>query len=455
VTTILFLLAHVPLALALKRSPMAAAVHPLITVLFGLWWSSFGTRLERLAAVAAYVAGAEVLWRMTDASPLWEFGKYATIVLLATAWLQRRRLRVPRFALLYFLLLLPSVPFTVASLGGWDARVQLSFNLSGPLALAVCTAYFSNLHLDHAQRRRIFVAVVAPLISVAAISLLGIFTSDTLAFRTQSNADASGGFGPNQVSAALGLGALIGLLALLDAPSTATFKAVMLAVITLLGAQSALTFSRGGVYNAVAAAGVACVFLVRDRRSRRTLALATIVLAVTVDYFVLPQLDQMTGGALGSRFENFDPTGRDEILRADLNVFAANPVLGVGPGRALSLRDVSYTTAAHTEFSRLLAEHGALGLGAIALLFVMALRHVRKERAPRMAGIAAALVTWTFIYMLHAGMRLVAPSFIFGLSAAHLLAAGEAIRRAPPKVRPYRTTWAQAAPVTPQGVVLP
>ena len=171
-----------------------------------MWWSALGHRKERLAYVAAYVAGAEVLWRMTGGSPLWEFGKYATVGVLALAWLQRQRMSLSRQAFAYLLLLLPAVPLTIANLSAWDARVQLSFNLSGPLTLSVCTSFFSNLKLDAGERRVLFLSLIGPLIGVAALSLSGIATNQELAFRTQSNADASGGFGPNQVSAVLGLG---------------------------------------------------------------------------------------------------------------------------------------------------------------------------------------------------------------------------------------------------------
>ena len=66
-----------------------------------------------------------------------------------------------------------------------------------------------------------------------------------------------------------------------------------------------------------------------------------------------------------------DTTGREDIARADLEVWFDNPVLGVGPGVAKEYRAATFgrAAAAHTEFTRLLAEHGILGLVALIILY--------------------------------------------------------------------------------------
>src|SRR5215212_5421371 len=79
---VVFLIAHIPLAFLLRQSAALATLHALATLGIGLLWACFDRRQERTVYVIAYITGAEVLWRMTDARVFWEFGKYA-IVLIA------------------------------------------------------------------------------------------------------------------------------------------------------------------------------------------------------------------------------------------------------------------------------------------------------------------------------------------------------------------------------------
>ena len=74
--------------------------------------------------------------------------------------------------------------------------------------------------------------------------------------------------------------------------------------------------------------------------------------------------------------------------------------------------------AAHTELTRLLAEHGLLGAGAVTLLFVMAFRALQGARAMRDKALVAALLAWSLLTMSHMAMRIVAPSLVFGLAFA-------------------------------------
>ena len=74
---IVFLLAHAPAAVVMKLMPVLGTAHALGTLLVGLALCLAGRRFDRVAAWGAYVAGAEVIWRMTRADVFWEYGKYA------------------------------------------------------------------------------------------------------------------------------------------------------------------------------------------------------------------------------------------------------------------------------------------------------------------------------------------------------------------------------------------
>jgi hypothetical protein len=427
-----FFAAHVPLALLAHQFELIATLHALITIGVGLWWaaSSNSRRLDRVAYVVAYIVGAEVLWRMADARVFWEVGKYATVAIFVVAMIKNRRLRGPISILAYFLLLLPSAVLTFMQEDLLWFTLHLRFNLSGPLALLASAWFFSNLKLSAGQLQRLFIALIAPTISIAVITLFMTVTAASIKFVDESNHATSGGFGPNQVSTALGFGALLALFCALNRKSSKWFRALMFCAMTFLAVQSALTFSRGGLYTAAGAAVAAFFYLSRDPHSRLSLIIVSVFLFVMVSYVVLPRLNAFTGGALSTRFQNTDLTGRANLVEGDLDLWAENPILGVGPGQAMSYRKSGKRwSAAHTEFSRLLAEHGAFGLAALLLFLVSGARNLRRARGFKSKAMTAAMMGWSCLYMLNAAMRLAAPAFAFGLSFATLLPEENAKRR--------------------------
>ncbi|RMG45457.1 MAG: hypothetical protein D6723_18420 [Acidobacteria bacterium] len=418
---ILFLGAHVSLALLMHKLPLAATVHALGTLLVGLIWATSGKRIERVVYIGAYIVGAEVLWRMTHAHVFWEYGKYATALIFILAMLRRGRLKGPLLPFLYFLLLLPSAIFTVENLGLHQARQQLSFNLSGPFSLFVCAWFFSHIKLTKSQFYRMSLAMIGPATGIVSIAIYATLTASNIYFTESSNPLTSGGFGPNQVSSILGLSAFLALLYVIDAKRGDKLRRIMLLAMMVFAVQSALTFSRGGLFMAAASAVAASFFLMRDRRARINLIMLAGVVFLVAHFFVLPALDAFTGGTLSARFQDFDPTGRDKIVRADLRIWANHPLLGVGPGMARYYRAFYYRgAAAHTEFTRLLAEHGALGLIALLLLLICGWRNFLRARSNRGQAIVTSMMGWAFLFMLINAMRLVAPSFAFGLGFAEL-----------------------------------
>ncbi|MGQ9525959.1 MAG: hypothetical protein ACUVTZ_14135, partial [Armatimonadota bacterium] len=93
VTWLLFAMAHVPLALAMREARYVATAHAVLTLLLGLVFTLSRRRTDLPPAfAAAYIVGAEVLWRATGARVFWEYGKYAVTLILAVGILRRRTL---------------------------------------------------------------------------------------------------------------------------------------------------------------------------------------------------------------------------------------------------------------------------------------------------------------------------------------------------------------------------
>lgn len=418
---LVLLAAHIPLALVIAQSPIISTLHAIAVFIIGLWVAVMGRRLEHLAYVTAYITGAEVLWRMTGAYVPWEFGKYGVAALFLISMARYSRLHGPMLPFLYFIFLVPSSALTLISEPLGAARQQISFNLSGPFALMVSALFFSHLKLDGEQMQWLRLAFIAPIIGIAVIALSSTLTNPELVFTGESNNATSGGYGPNQVSAALGLGAMLLLFFLIEAQASNFIRIVLFLTMLVLATQSAMTFSRGGLYNAVGGIVVGFLFLARDMRSMVKIVLIASLLIGTATLYVIPRLDDFTDGALTRRFESTDPTNRDHIVDADLQIWKEHPLLGVGPGQGPNYRKaIFYGAVAHTEFSRLFAEHGFLGFISLLLLFFMGAQTIFQSTGIKAKAAKASVLTWSVLYMLNAAMRLAVPSFLFGLAFTNL-----------------------------------
>lgn len=420
---LVFLIAHLALAILMSQSNLVATGHALLTLGAGFWFAATTRQPERIAYIVAYITGSEVLWRMTQAQIFWEFGKYSIVIILLVSILRSGQMRGVALPFMYFALLLPSTILPMENTTTDELRGHLSFNLSGPLALALCVWYFSQSRYPKSVFYPTLLMLIAPIAGIGAVTLLGTFKASVLKFGNESNFATSGGFGPNQVSAILGLGVLAIFLFLLTEQKSRWLKPVLFVLMMGLAAQSAMTFSRTGLYNAGVAAAAALFYLVRDARARMKLIGLLILGFLVVNFVLLPKLDEFTSGTLLKRFQSTSLTGRDTIIKADLQIWSDHPVFGVGPGRANPYRATMYReSAAHTEFSRMVAEHGVFGFLSLVLLFYMGFRNLRRPQSPQAKAFAVALTCWSFGFMLVTAMRMAAPCAILGLGCVYLFA---------------------------------
>jgi O-antigen ligase len=368
--------------------------------------------------LVAYVTGAELLWRGTQASVFWEYGKYATSVLLVLQMLKQGSFfKSDKRPFVYFVLLLPSI----SVLEVFD-RQGIAFNLSGPFALAVSAMFFSRVSLSPTHIRRVLVAALAPIVGLGALASYLTFSADSIMFTGESIRATAAGIGPNQVSSILGLGSLIAFLYLSADRRNKSLRFLMISLVIGLLAQAALTFSRGGVCAALLTGIVAVFYLFRDRSSRFAIVVAATVVLLLLYFVILPALDDFTSGTLGARYRDFDPTGRQKIMQADLLAFRENPLLGVGPHGSKAYHSILFRfSSTHTEYTRLLAEHGTLGLFSLMILVWMSLKRFLNGSKPRSKALACSFTAWALLFMWHSAMRLVAPCFLFGLGSAEMV----------------------------------
>lgn len=415
---------HIPLGIVVYSAGPLAVLHPIAVLAVGLYWAvRRETRLDRVAIAIAYLIGCEVLWRMAQVPVWWEFGKYGAVAIALVALVRRSSYSTPALPLVYLAALIPACVLTFVDVNPEEARAIMSSTMSGPFLLFVSCWFFSHVSFTPAQLRRTFFAIVIPLLSVGFATLFFTVTAEDIQFTGESNFATSGGFGPNQVSSLLGLGAFAALFCLIAFRNSTRYRLFALLAALFLSAQSVMTFSRGGIYNA--AAGILAVVVLEFKEPsvaiKRIAPLVGLVAVFLI--FVFPLLNSFTGGSLQERFEDTGTTNRTEIVETDLYIFLDNPILGTGVGGAYADREhfLGHKAMSHTEFTRLLSEHGFFGVVAmICLLSTIVVNFKRQTTVLGMATVAGVAV-WCIVFMLNAGMRLAAPSFLWGLTFATIV----------------------------------
>lgn len=408
-------LAHAVLGAMLIGSSLAT---PIATLALGAGLVLAIRNPENGPYVAAYAAGSELVWRMSQADIPWESAKYVAILALMASLRQNFRWTpITTLAVSYFALLLPSVLLTFQELPLHDARTRTAFNLSGPATIMIAVAAFSCLPLEQFRPLRLLGAFLIPIFGVSSKIFLGIAQTEEIVFEAEASFATSGGYGPNQVATLLGGATLACVLVGLQTRNR-SYRALFLALAGGLLVQGVLTFSRGGVYAALLAVAVLMIHLLLRPRQAARLFPVVIALGLVLWFFVLPRADAWTGGMLSERFQSFDPARRQQLATSDFELFSEHPLAGVGPGMAAYKRRepslIGY--AAHTEITRAISEHGTLGILSILCLLTASGMAYLRAPSPGTRAWVASLVAWALANTMTAAMRLSVVPFILGLA---------------------------------------
>lgn len=413
---LLFFFLQAVLALVIRQSNTVSTLHAYATIAAGLFFLVTDKEPNRLIYWMGYVAGAELLWRGTGANVFWEMGKYGIILISALGCLKNFSKHPFNFSLIpYFLLLVPAV-FLMPSFN----RETVAFALAGPFAIVASSIFFSRLEINTAQLKTLLLTVVASVLTFSILALVGLIDAEVIEFNSASNLFASANTGPNQVSSVLSLGAFAAFIYAFLEKEQKFLRFLVIALGIGLFVQITLTFSRGGLYTLAGAVAMGGFFFIRDQKARRSYILIVLASFLVFYFLLFPALEQFTSGALGARLRDTEPTGRIEIIQSDLEVFMENPVFGIGLGQS-NYEHARYfrVSNAHTEYSRMLAEHGTFGLiSLLILLWVLGLKFLHKNE-PVSKAVIVACMTWGLLFMAHSATRLVAPSFLIGLAFAH------------------------------------
>jgi len=426
IRVIVFLSLHAPLALLMNISPWFSTIHGIVALLYGLRAALLG-RTNQVIYAVSYIAVAEVLWRMSRANLFWEYSKYAMLVVIFVAlvaeWSRREETQRLRsvWPVLLAVALAPAAIMTVLQRSPADAMDSISFNLSSYMALAALGVYLWERPIERDTAIRLLLAIMAPIVGITFLAVYFTLTDlNSLLFLGASNWVTSGNYGPNQVANMMGFGALAGVMLLILIPRGMGARGFILLVTLAMLGQAALTFSRGGLYSFVLALAAFGFHLMNTPKARRRFLLLFGVFGTILLMGIYPFLDNFTGGSLSERFADTNTTGRMEVALADVQAFRDNPVVGVGVGQSsIYHRDaLGLNVATHTEFTRLLAEHGLFGIFALAALFWMMARRYLGNRPGLARAMSASLSVWAVTIMIHSAMRLAVIPLAIGLAFA-------------------------------------
>ncbi len=374
----------------------------------------------------AYVLGVEVLLRMQGGLVFYEANKYLVIVFVVIGFFYSGFSKKAISYFFYILLLVPSIYVSLNALDvGDNIRKAIAFNLSGPVCLGLSALYCYGIKVTKEQLESIVNHAIFPLVSTLVYIYAYNPNVSEVATGTVSNFTASGGFGPNQVSTVLGLGAFLVTTRFFYFSKVKFVRYLDLILILLFSFRAIVTFSRGGVFTALLMIGV---FILMRYRSMNKLdkskMLVSVVLFVLVGGLSWVVSTVQTNGFIEKRYTNKNAvghvkkditTGRKDLFLLEFEEFVNSPFLGVGVGRVKDLRfqRTGIHAASHNEISRIIAEHGLLGILAFSILLITPLS-LRVENRSNIL-----FFSFYFFWLLtinHSAMRIAAPGFIYALS---------------------------------------
>lgn len=407
--------------------PFMAKIYTLSIFVFGLFYIiKSRNRNNEVLIMSAYVVGAEVLLRMTNGVILNEFGKYAVMTFMFIGIVYSGFSRKALIYWIFFLLLIPGIIISVFSLNfDTDIRKAIAFNISGPVCLGISAIYCYQRRITFDRLKTVISAFCFPLISIAVYLFLYSPSVRDVVTSTESNFATSGGFGPNQVSTILGLGIFVFFVQLLLNSKGRVLIALNAILVMVFAFRGIVTFSRGGVMTGVVMIILLLMILYYQGNA---LAKSKIGLIMLMTFLagvgVWGYSSFQTSGLINKRYSNQDAlgrvkksklSGRETLIASELQMFVENPVFGVGVGRNKEIRkeETGIEAASHNEVTRMVAEHGSLGLiDLMILLFTPLLLFVNN----RQNIFALSFLAFWLLTINHAAMRMAAPAFVYALA---------------------------------------
>ncbi len=296
------------------------------------------------------------------------------------------------------------------------------FNVTAILQIGILLIFASKERWVEYDYYKLLKICVIPFVSVLVFLSDKSPKFDEDSYRNAANFASSGNFGPNQVSTCIGLVFFLvaGLLIVNKPPFK--YKILNFGLVALALFRGLITFSRGGMIVAFLAVLATFFSIAFSEKANRKKYMGIVVIAGTIIVIALIAINNYTKNTLLARYEAKSVTdsraneetdinkltaNRTTIAYTDLLIFLDYPVFGVGPGQAKFFRKNygGFEIIAHTEYSRLLSEHGLGGILAIVILTGFPLWWIKKTKDRKLKAVVIGLYLVGLGNTFHAATR--------------------------------------------------
>jgi hypothetical protein len=421
------ILFHAVLGFLVYLVPFVSKIYGYAIFIVGFYYViKTQNRNNEALIAAAYVVGSEVFLRMTGGNPLYEISKYGVMVFVFMGMYYSGFSKSATPYWIFLLLLVPSVVLTTFVLNfETNLKNTIAFNISGPVCLGVASIYTYRRKIPLNQMNSILLSIGLPIVSCMVYLTFYTPRIQDVITSTQSNFETSGGFGPNQVATVLGLGMFVFFSRIILESRTKFMLALNLLIAISMTYRGIVTFSRGGMITGFLMILLLLLFLYFKSNYTGRVKLNYIIVFIAVAMVATwTYTSFQTGGLIDKRYANQDAagrvkeskfTGREDVALGEINAFLNNPVFGVGVGKGVEVRkaETGDGTLSHDEITRMLAEHGSLGIVGLLILFFTPLVLYLENKFNMF--LLCFLAFW-FLTINHAAMRTAAPAFVYSLS---------------------------------------
>ena len=369
----------------------------------------------------SYLISFEVLDRMAKTSPLipYELGKYF-LVLMGILGVVSVGVRSQK-GLWMALLMTPALFYDFS---GQRVFFDIINYYLAPLAVGLGIAFADRLAITKVQLNQILKFIWLGCLASLIFTFIKTPDFEDISFSLKANFDTTGGHSSNQVSTILGLGMFLSFYSVFKRLNFSGNRLLDLAILGGFAFQGLLSFSRGGMMVA-AAAILLLLFLPENNQNGRAVVKSNKpiligVIAIFTLYGVFEIANTVTGGNLLLRYQGQTAgtllgtkevtvdhfvTGRLSIFEKDIHLWQENLISGVGCGVSKYMRKEGESVAAHVELSRLLADHGLLGLVFSGIFFALPYYSYKINNKSTNRTLLLTLLIIAILTTFHAAMR--------------------------------------------------
>ena len=388
--------------------------------------------------IIVYICSFDVFSRALKAYPYipWEVSKYfliaSSLIIISTGVIKKT------YKISFFLIIL-LIPAIIFDKSGLVSISEVIYNVFGLLSMFLFIAILGNYKIKDFELNHLLRLIWLPSVSLLTYVIFSTPKYSDISFDLSAQFNTSGGFGSNQVSSILGAGLFLIFYSWMNKLAFSGYHLLDGLLIGLFAFQGWLTFSRGGMIVGCFCSILYFIFfisskdyskIVSSRKLKPFFFFSIFVISIFISFSLIKSI---TGGVIQDRFLghtnstlsgekirdfNTITTGRYNILLDDIKLWNDNFFLGTGVGASKYLRNnlSNINIASHTEISRLIAEHGLLGLIIIIIIIIAYYYNYKQQQK----NIYSALLIVLFIFgvgtSLHSGMRTFITPIMIGLS---------------------------------------